>query len=73
MIGYSESLKKWFVFVARDNRGVPLGFCVKMDIRQSLFSFVNITIAVIAGYFLFRRKPQLPHLLELFNLPVQIL
>jgi hypothetical protein len=58
MIGYSESLKKWFVFVARDNRGVPLGFCVKMDIRQSLFSFVNITIAVIAGYFLFRRKPR---------------
>ncbi len=29
-----------------------------MDIRQSLFSFVNITVAVIAAYFLFRRKPR---------------
>jgi hypothetical protein len=28
-----------------------------MDIRQSLFSLINISIAVIAAYFLFRRKP----------------
>lgn len=29
-----------------------------MDVRQSLFSFINISIAVIAAYFLFRRKPR---------------
>jgi hypothetical protein len=29
-----------------------------MDIRQSLFSFVNISIAVIAAYFLFRKQPR---------------
>jgi hypothetical protein len=29
-----------------------------MDIRQSLLSFINISIAVIAAYFLFRRKPR---------------
>jgi hypothetical protein len=29
-----------------------------MDIRQSLFSFISISIAVIAAYFLFRRKPR---------------
>ena len=27
-----------------------------MDIRQSLFSFINIIIAVIAAYFLFRKQ-----------------
>jgi len=29
-----------------------------MDIRQSLFSFINVSIALIAAYFLFRRKPR---------------
>jgi hypothetical protein len=29
-----------------------------MDIRRSLFSFVNIAIAVIAAYFLFRKAPR---------------
>jgi hypothetical protein len=29
-----------------------------MDIRQSLFSFIAIGIALIAGYFLFRREPR---------------
>ena len=29
-----------------------------MDIRQSLFSFINIGISVIAAYFLFRKKPR---------------
>src|SRR5438270_510501 len=28
-----------------------------MDVRQSLFSFANISIAVIAAYFLFRKQP----------------
>ena len=29
-----------------------------MDTRESLFSFINIIIAVIAAYFLFRKKPR---------------
>ena len=29
-----------------------------MDIRHGLFSFVNISIAVIAAYLLFRKKPR---------------
>ncbi len=29
-----------------------------MDVWQSLFSFINISIAVVAAYFLFRRKPR---------------
>lgn len=29
-----------------------------MNARQSLFSLINISIAVIAAYFLFRRKPR---------------
>jgi len=29
-----------------------------MDIRQSLFTLINISIAFIAAYFLFRRKPR---------------
>jgi hypothetical protein len=29
-----------------------------MDVRQSLFSLISISIAFIAAYFLFRRKPR---------------
>lgn len=29
-----------------------------MDVRQGLFSLLNISVAVVAAYFLFRRKPR---------------
>jgi hypothetical protein len=29
-----------------------------MDIKQSLFSFINISISVVAAYFLFRKNPR---------------
>jgi hypothetical protein len=34
------------------------GTGLHMDIRQSLFSFINIGISVIAAYFLFNKKPR---------------